>query len=426
MIGLGLLAVLLLVLANGFFVIAEYALVTAPRAALQVLERDGHRGARTALALRDDPVRFIGTIQLAITGLGILLGALGEPILRRLFDPLLAAALSVVLALTLVTYVTVVLGELVPKAIALHRAARVAALVAGPITFFGRLLLPAVWVLQVSARGVLRLFGVPAAPTGESVHTVEELRAIVAEAEDTGLIEEAEEEMLYRVFDFAAHEAGDVMVPWSQVATLDADLDAGTALQAALETPYTRFPVLRGSIDDVVGLVTLRELVEATLADDGAPPTSSIEPLARDLLVVPETKDVGALLQELRSAGAQMSLVVNEYGSTLGIVTLQDLVEEIVGEIEEEYGLPDESIARLPDGRVRVSGSFTIDDFNEQLRATLPADRYRTLGGLVFGELGRAPRRGDRVEIADVAFEVAAVDGPRVSALLVALSIGPD
>ncbi|MCD6727362.1 MAG: hemolysin family protein [Solirubrobacteraceae bacterium] len=424
MTGLGLAAVLLLVLANGFFVIAEYALVTAPRAALQVLERDGRRGARTALALRDDPVRFIGTIQLAITGLGILLGALGEPILRRLFDPLLAAALSVALALTLVTYLTVVLGELVPKAIALHSATRVATLVAGPIALFGRLLLPAVWVLQVSARGVLRLFGVPTAPAGESVHTVEELRAIVAEAEDTGLIEEAEEEMLYRVFDFAAHEAGDVMVPWSHVATLDSDLDAGAALRAALETPYTRFPVLRGSIDDVVGLVTLRELVEATLAADGASPT--IEPLARDLLVVPATKDVGALLQELRSAGAQMSLVVNEYGSTLGIVTLQDLVEEIVGEIEEEYGLPDESITRLPDGRLRVSGSFTIDDFNEQLRATLPTDRYRTLGGLVFGELGRAPRRGDRVEIADVAFEVAAVDGPRVSALLVALSIGPD
>ncbi len=218
---LGILGVLALVLVNAFFVVAEYALVTAPRMAVKELADGGSRGARTALTLMDDPVRFIGTVQLGITAVGIGLGALGEPVFRELFDPLVAAWLSFTLAFAIVTYVTVVVGELVPKALALHRAAPIAAFVARPIALLQRLGTPVVWVLQGSARLILRPLGVPAAPAGATVHTVDELRGIVAEAEDSGLIEEAEEEMLYRVFDFAAQEAGDVMVPSSEVVTLD-------------------------------------------------------------------------------------------------------------------------------------------------------------------------------------------------------------
>jgi putative hemolysin len=414
---LGLLGVLALIVAGAFLVVAEYALVTAPRTAVQDLADDGRRGARAALALMDAPAGYIATVQVAITALAIALGALGEPVFRELLDPILATGVSVVLAFAILTSLSVVLGELVPKAIALHRAAGVATVVARPIALLQRLLHPLVWVFQGSARVILRPLGVPAAPAGVTVHTVEELRGIVAEAEDSGLIEEAEEEMLYRVFDFASQEAADVMVPWSEVVTLEASLTVREAITRALEAPHSRFPVLRGSIDDVAGVLALRELTTALHAGD----ERTIESLARDLLVVPETKDVGALLQEMRQGGAQMALVVGEYGRTMGIVTLNDLVEEIVGEIEEEYGLPDESVQELPDGRLRVSGTFTTDDFNQTFATELPTEDYRTLGGLVFGELGRAPRRGDAVTVAGVALAVEAIEGPRIDKLLVRL-----
>jgi putative hemolysin len=420
--GLGLAGVFLLILGNAFFVIAEYALVTAPRTRVQELADDGSRGARTALTLMDDPVRFISTVQVGITALGILLGALGEPVFREIFDPLVATAVSFTLSFAIITYLSVVLGELVPKAIALHRAARVAAVVARPISLLQRAFWPVVWIFQRSATVLLRPLGVPAAPVGASVHTVDELRGILAEAEDSGLIEEAEEEMLYRVFDFAEQEAADVMVPWSEVATLDAALSVPEAVGAALEAPHSRFPVLRGSIDDVVGIIALRDLAAALR--DGEPGT--IAPLARDAPVVPETKDVGALLQEMRHAGSQMAIVINEYGSTLGIVTLNDLIEEIVGEIEEEYGLPDESVRELGDGRLLVSGSYTVDDFNETYGTSLPTDDYRTLGGIVFGTLGRAARRGDRADVEGVAFAVEAVEGARIEQLSVRLPQAPE
>jgi putative hemolysin len=327
-----------------------------------------------------------------------------------------------VLAFSLVAYLSVVLGELVPKAIALHRAARVAAFVARPITLLQRVIAPLAWVLQGSARILLRPLGVPVAPAGATVHTVDELRGIVAEAEDSGIIEEAEEEMLYRIFDFAGQEVADIMVPWSEVVSLDASLIVRDAVARALEAPHSRFPVIRGSIDDVAGVVALRDLTTALHAGE----EHTIEPLARELLVVPETKDVGSLLQELRKGGAQMALVVGEYGRTMGIVTLNDLVEEIVGEIEEEYGLPDESVQELPDHRLRVSGTFTSDDFNETFKTDLPTDGQRTLGGLVFAELGRAPRRGDVVTVEGVELTVEQTEGPRIDKLLVRLPAGED
>ena len=422
MTALGILGVLALLVANAFFVIAEYALLTAPRAQVEVLAQGGSRGAASALRLLDDPARFVGTVQIGITGLGIALGAVGVPVFSDLFDPAVAAGVSFVLAFSIVAYLSVVLGELVPKAIALHRAARVAAFVARPIAVLQRVIAPLAWVLQGSARILLRPLGVPVAPAGATVHTVDELRGIVAEAEDSGLIEEAEEEMLYRIFDFAGQEVADVMVPWSEVISLDAALIVRDAVAQALQAPHSRFPVIRGSIDDVAGVVALRDLTTALHA--GAEHT--IEPLARELLVVPETKDVGSLLQELRKGGAQMALVVGEYGRTMGIVTLNDLVEEIVGEIEEEYGLPDESVQELPDQRLRVSGSFTSDDFNETFNTALPTDSQRTLGGLVFAELGRAPRRGDVVTVEGVELTVEQTEGPRIDKLLVRLPAAED
>jgi putative hemolysin len=404
--------ILLLVLGNAVFVAAEYSLVTARRGRLEELAKRGNRRARTALRLLDEPVRFISTVQVGITVFGILLGALGEPLLSSWFGDWLSRGLSFLLSFLILTYLSVVLGELVPKSIALQRAERLALWLAVPLDWLGRLTYPLVWILQKSANAIARLFGIQPAPAGMTMHTEEDIRLIVAQTEE---IEQAEEEMLYKVFDFADKEAHDVMVPRPEVVALSVDLPPQEALAAVIDSPYTRYPVYRGSLDDVIGILHVRDLFGA-LYDQGIE-NVVIEEIVRPSYVVPETKDLASLLGEFRRQNQHMALVVDEYGAVQGIVTLEDLLEEIVGEIEDEYDLPDESVERIDDNRIRIHGTFTIDDFNEQFGSELPQEDYHTVAGFVFGELGRAPRPGDEVEHDGLRFEVIEVDGQRIERL---------
>jgi putative hemolysin len=409
---LRILIILLLVLGNAIFVAAEYALVTARRTRLEELAKGGNRRARTALAMLDDPVRFISTVQVGITVFGILLGAIGASFLTRYFDDWMPEELAFVLAFLILTYLSVVLGELVPKSIALQRAERLAVWLAVPLDWLGRVAYPLVWVLQKSANGIARLFGVRPAPAGMTMHTEEDIRLIVAQTEE---IPAAEEEMLYKVFDFADKEAHDVMVPRPEVVALSVELPPQEALAAVIDSPYTRYPVYRDSLDDVLGILHVRDLFHA-LYDRGIE-NVVIEHIVRPAHVVPETKDLASLLGEFRRRNQHLALVVDEYGSVQGIVTLEDLLEEIVGEIEDEYDLPDESIEQIADNRIRVHGTFTIDDFNERFGTDLPQEDYHTLAGLVFGMLGRAAEPGDEIEAGSLLFRVVEVDGPRIERL---------
>jgi putative hemolysin len=409
---LRLVVILLLVLGNALFVAAEYALVTARRTRLEELAKRGNRRARTALGLLDEPVRFISTVQVGITVFGILLGALGEPLLSEWFGDWVSRGVAFVLSFLILTYLSVVLGELVPKSIALQRAERMAVWLAVPLDWLGRITYPLVWVLQKSASGIARLFGVKPAPAGMTMHTEEDIRLIVAQ---TAEIEEAEEEMLYKVFDFADKEAHDVMVPRPEVVALSVELPPAEALAAVIDSPYTRYPVYRGTLDDVIGILHVRDLFGA-LYDRGIE-NVVIEHIVRPAYVVPETKDLASLLAEFRRQNQHMALVVDEYGAVQGIVTLEDLLEEIVGEIEDEYDLPDESIERIDERRIRIHGTFTIDDFNEQFGTDVPQEDYHTVAGFVFGELGRAPQPGDEVEHDGLRFRVVEVDGQRIERL---------
>ena len=410
------LAVLLIVLANAFFVAAEYALVTARRSRLHELAAEGNRRARIALRIMDSPVRFIGTVQLGITVFSILLGAVGEPIVERwLDDPLLSHTVAFVIAFALVTYLHVTLGELVPKAIALQKNESTALWVALPVEGFYLATYPLVWFLQNSANVFTRLFGINPAPAGVVAYSEQDIRHAVAAAEETGVIEEVEEEMLYKVFDFADKEAHEVMVPRPEVVALSMDLPSQECLAAVIDSPYTRYPVYRGSLDDVVGILHVRDLFSA-LYDDGID-NVSVTDLVRPAHFVPETKDLGALLAEFRRTNQHMAIVLDEYGSVEGIVTLEDLLEEIVGEIEDEYDLPDESVQRLDENRIRIDGTFPIDDFNEQFGQELPQEDYHTVAGFVFGALGRSAQERDEVVWGGLRFEVVAVDGTRIERL---------
>jgi putative hemolysin len=412
---LELLAVLLLVAGNAFFVAAEYALVTARRARLLELAHAGNRRARIALRIMDDPVRFIGTVQLGITAFSIALGAVGEPLLEHLFEPVVATTVAFVLAFALVTYLHVTLGELVPKAVALTKNETTALWVALPVEAFYVATYPLVWFLQESANLFTRMFGIQPAPAGVIAANEDEIRMMVAAAEDTGAIEEQEEEMLYKVFDFADKEVHEVMVPRPEVVALSIDLPSHEALAAVIDSPYTRYPVYRGSLDEILGILHVRDLFSA-LYDQGID-NVDISALVRPAHMVPETKDLAAMLAEFRRANQHMAIVVDEYGSFEGLVTLEDLLEEIVGEIEDEYDLPDESVERLADGRIRIDGTFPIDDFNEQFDQQLPQDDYHTVAGFVFGALGRAAEAGDEVLWNGLRFEVVDVDGPRIERL---------
>jgi putative hemolysin len=414
---LRILAVLGLVAGNAFFVIGEYAVVTARRGALAARAEAGSAGARVALRLMDDPVRVISTVQVGITALGILTGAIAEPLVRDLLGDGIPSWLGFVLAFSIVTYLSVVLGELVPKALTLDRADALAALVAPPVSVIATVLGPVVWVLQGSAALLLRPFGVREVVAGESVRTPEELRAIVDEAEGSGVIPRAQEELLHNVFDFADREVRDVMVPAPDVVWMDADLSPGAALDRVVECPHGRYPVGRGNLDQLAGVVHVRDLVAAAREAGRL----TVGDVVRAPLVVPETKDLGALLRDLREQRQQMAVVVDEYGGTAGIVTIEDVLEEIVGEIEDEYDLPDSTLTWLDDRTLEAAGSMTIDDFNEALGVDLPQRGPRTLAGLVFDALGHRPRRGDAVEAGGARLRVEELDGLRITRLRIAL-----
>ena len=405
-------AVLLLVLGNAYFVAAEYSLVTARKSRLAELAELGSRRARLAVRLLDDPVRFIATSQLGVTIFSILIGAVGEPIISELFDPFFATGISFVLAILIVTYLHVVIGELVPKALALATREQLVLWLVVPLEGFYIATKPVIWVMQKSADSIIRLFGVDPADPAASSHTEREIRMLVAQTPE---IEEAEQELIYKAFDFADKEVGEVMVPRPEVVAISVDMPPEEALAAVIDSPFTRYPVFRETIDEILGILHVRDLFKA-LYGSGIE-SVKIEEILRPAYVVPETKDLAALLAEFRKTNQHMAIVVDEYGSTEGIVTLENVLEEIVGEIEDEYDLPDEDVERLDDHRILVDGTFPIDDFNEQFHQELPQEDYHTVAGFVFGELGRAPETGDEVVWDGLRFAVVETEGPRIERL---------
>jgi putative hemolysin len=404
--------IFLLVLGNAIFVAAEYALVTARRGRLEERAERGGRGARTALKLMDEPVRFISTVQVGITVSAILLGAIGEPLLSEFFEPPLSGTVAFLIAFGILTYLSVVLGELVPKAVALQKAELLAIALAVPLDWLARLTYPIVWALEKSSNVVLRVFRVKPAPAGMIAYTREDIRHSVAAAEDVGELQEAEEEMLYKVFDFASKEVAAVMVPRPDVVAIAADMPAEDALATVVDSPYTRYPVYRNSLDEIIGILHVRDLF-AAMHDLGLA-SVRLEAIARPAYVVPETKDLAALLADFRREKQHMAIVVDEYGVVDGIVTLEDVLEEIVGEIEDEFDLPDSSVEQVDDHTIRIDGSFTIDDFNEEFQTKLEREDFHTMAGLVFGALGRAPEVGDAINVNGLQLTVIEIDGTRI------------
>ncbi len=411
------LALLGLILLNAFFVAAEYGLVTSRRTRIRELERDGNRRARTVLRITGDPPRFIAAMQLGVTITSLSIGALGEPLFAHLFEPWLASIIAVLLALFIVTFLHVVLGELVPKGIALGHPERTALSLSAPVSAFFMVFKPLIWLLQRATELVLNLLGQQPPGAEHAAHSEAELRMLLSSSAEQGEIAVGEQEMLYKVFDFADKEVADVMVPRPEVVALSIDLPPGEALQEVLASPFTRYPVYRESLDEIVGILHVRDLVQAMHDPDVVP--VDLDGLVRPASMVPETKDLAALLTEFRRTNQHMAIVIDEYGAVEGIVTLEDLIEEIVGEIEDEFDLPDETVERVDDDTIRIDGTFGIDDFNEEFGSDLPVEDYHTIAGFVLGRLGRAAEPGDEVTHDGIVFKVDSVDGQRIDRLTV-------
>jgi CBS domain containing-hemolysin-like protein len=419
---LELLALFGLVLLNGFFVAAEYGLVTSRRSRVMELEQEGNRRARAVLDITGDPPRFISAMQLGVTISSLAIGALGEQVLAHRFDTVMASFLAVLLALLIVSYLHVVVGELVPKGIALSHPERTALAVSTPVRGFFIVFSPLIWLLQSSTETILRALGQQPPGGGHEAHSEAELRILLSSSAEYGAIEQAETQMLHKVFDFGDKEVSDVMVPRPEVVAISVALPAEEALQAVLESPYTRFPVYRESLDDIVGVLHIRDLIEA-MHDRGLA-SVHIEDIVRPVSMVPETKDLAALLTEFRRASQHLAVVIDEYGSMEGIVTLEDLLEEIVGEIEDEFDVPDETVEKIGEDLYRIDGTLTIDDFNEQFGCELPGEDYHTVAGFVFGQLGRAPVPDDEVSHDGLHFHVDSVEGQRIDRLTVSFGRG--
>ena len=415
--GLELVALLGLLLLNAFFVAAEYGLVTSRRTRIMELEHEGNRRAKAVLRITSDPPRFIAAMQLGVTISSLAIGALGEQVLARRFDTVMASFLAVILALLVVTYLHVVIGELVPKGIALGHPERTALAVSTPVRWFFIVMRPLIWLLQESTNLALRVLNLEPPGAEHEAHSEAELRMLLSSSAEQGEIEHSEQEMLYKVFDFADKEVVDVMVPRPEVVAISVALPAEDVLKAVLESPYTRYPVYRESLDDIVGVLHIRDLIEAMQGSGVA--AVDLEAIVRPAYMVPETKSLGVLLAEFRRTNQHLAVVIDEYGSMEGIVTLEDLLEEIVGEIEDEFDLPDETVERVDDETIRVDGTFTIDDFNERFKCDLPHEDYHTLAGFVFGLLGRTAEPGDEVSHDGLRFHVDSVEGQRIHRLTV-------
>jgi CBS domain containing-hemolysin-like protein len=422
-VGFGLLAVLLLVVANGFFVAAEFALVTVRKTRIDQLIAEGNRLARTVRRASNDPDSYIAATQLGITMASLGLGWIGEPAIADTIVPAFAFLpglvatttahwIATAVAFALITSLQIVLGELAPKTIALQQAERTALYVAKPIEIFMKVFWPFIALLNRLGRAAVGLLGLKSPSRHSLVHSEEELKMLVTASQEAGVLEETEEQMLHRVFGFADFSAGQVMVPRTEMAALPLDASLPAALDRISRGAYDWLPVYRDDLDDIVGILHVTDLCR-TLASPGRP--FALQDYVREALIVPETMKADVVLAEMRRRRTQHAVVIDEYGGTAGLVTFDGLMERIVGEVGGGPAPFSPGVTVLPDGSASVDGLALVTDVNEQFGLHIDQDVYNTVGGYVLGRLGRRARVGDAVEVEGRTLRVESLDGLRVA-----------
>ncbi len=422
-----LLAVMALVAANGFFVMVEFALVTSRRARIDQMIAQGQRSARLVKHMMEHTDAYIAAAQLGITMASLALGWIGDVTIAALIEPPLqallgrwseAAALTVgtITSFTLVTSLHIVLGEQAPKILAIRYPEQTAMWVAPPLNVFYIVFRPFIWALDQSTAAVLRLLGVAGVTSQHGVYTVDELKILVRESQESGILEEEEEEMLVRVFEFSDRYVREVMIPRTEIVAIERTATLSDLLSTFTQHQHSRFPVYDGDLDHVVGLISIKDVL-MLMSHQEVPRSRPLAELGliRPVLMVPESRRVGDLFQEMRRTRTQMAIVIDEYGGTAGLVTIEELAEEIVGRVSDEWVQEEPEVEALGQGTFEVDAMLRVDEVNAELGLQLPeSPDYETLAGFLLYLLRRIPQEGEEVRWRDLSFTILEMKGPKI------------
>ena len=425
--------IVLLIALNGLFVAVEFAVVASSRTRLTQFADEGSGAAKRVLLILGDrkwQTRFIIMAQLGITLASLGLGMYGEQTIAEwILSPLehygklaevTAHSVASILAIALMTYLHVVLGEVVPKSIALQAPEATALRVIGPISLIERIFSPAIFVLNIIANAIMRLVGIPQADAHDRLFSADELEIIVGESFESGLLESAEQLYIENILDMRQRTVGQVMTPRTRIEGISVNEEPARALSIACDSLHSRYPIYQDNLDTIIGLLHIKDLARQQL-NGGGPLDLREMALRRPVIAVPETLSLEAMLERFRREKSSLAIVIDEFGGTAGIVTLEDLIEEVVGEIQDEFDEERAPFEILGDRELRVQGSLLLDELNQHFDLELDHPEVYTIGGLIMSLLGRIPEAGDETTVNGVIFTVESVEGRAVESVWVLL-----
>ncbi len=404
--------IIALILANGFFASSEFSLITLRKSRVRELVDSGNKKALLVQKLQSEPEKFLATAQIGVTLVGTLASVVGGAKIVDLLTPLLkklpfefvqkwSESISIVIVVLGIAYLSLVIGELVPKYVALRYSEKVALRVAGPIRFLSLLSFIIIKPLSFSTRGLMRLF-IGKAPKEPPFISEEELKYIVTEGKDRGIFEKTEAEIIHSVLEFTDTSVKRAMIPRTEVVGLEINSDQKTVLRTVTEEGYSRLPVYKDNLDNILGIIHAKDVITILQHSD----LIILEDIIRKPYFVPDSMKISELLREFQKRRSQMAIVLDEFGGTAGLITLEDIIEEIVGEIEDEYDEERKEIEILSDGSAVVRGSIPLRELNEKLRFNLPEEKFETLNGLLINTLGRIPILDEKLELFDLNFYI--------------------
>ncbi len=414
--------IIFLILANGFFACSEIAIISARKSRIKHLMESGDKRAEVVHRLQNEPDNFLAIVQVGITVVGMLAGALSGAAAIEALKPLLqqvpigfvqkgSTPIAIAIVVLITSYLSLILGELVPKSLALRFSEPIALVVGRPIQYLSRLSFILVKILTGSSSLFLKPFG-KMPPVEGSFVTEEEIKILLREGGEKGIFEKSEQELIHSVFEFVTTTVKEIMVPRPKIKAIAIDTPIESAVAFVVECGFSRFPVYEGSLDDIRGILYQKDLLEINVKGQDV----KLKDLLRPVYFVPETKKIDMLLRELQRRRMHMAIVINEYGGVEGIVTMEDIIEEIVGEIEDEYDFEDRPVKVLKDGSMIIDASLPIRDLIDQHNLAIEeSEDYETLAGLVLSLLQKIPRGGEIVRCGDYKLTIVDIEGKRIS-----------
>jgi putative hemolysin len=426
---LQLIFIILLVFLNGFFVAAEFSLVAVRKTRIDELVKKGNAAAKLVQRALNDLDSFISATQLGITIASLALGWVGEPALAHFIQPLFnflpkeiasvsAHSISVFIAFAVITFLHIVLGELAPKTIALQKADIVSLIIIAPLTAFSIIFRPFIWGLNQSGSLVLKVFRFKMPSNHQIIYSLQEIKMILAQSSESGTIPKDEVQMLYNVFKLGEIPVKNIMVPRTSIIAFNVAMTLKEVEKRVEDNIHSRFPVYENSIDSIVGFIHIKDIYKKALEVNNHQKNLTQSGIIRKVLSVPETKKADEVLLDMRKKWIHLAIVNDEYGGTAGIVTLEDIIESLVGDIKDEFDEPFDVIKKQSDGVYVLDGRITIDQLQSRFHLLLKGQGYATVGGLVFGILGREPYVGDEVQIGNIILEVKEMDKKRIKKIL--------